>query len=157
MNKMRNLNQLDRYRRTDRHVLEHWGWVGDSTCGMFMIPSPIDCRPLAVVASSGDGWDHVSVSRQNRCPNWQEMEYIAVLFFRDDEVAMQLPVPASEHVNNHPYCLHWWRPLEIEIPRPDSLMVGLKHAGLLTPTKAAELRKEVDDLIARKMQQRMAP
>ena len=38
------------------------------------------------------------------------MEYVAKLFFRDDEVAMQLHVPAKDHINNHPFVLHWWRP-----------------------------------------------
>ena len=146
---MRDLTELNRYRRTDASVLEHWGWVGDGTCGAFMVPSPIDHAPLVVVASAGmEGtpWDHVSVSRKNRCPNWAEMAHIATLFFRDDETAMQLHVPASDHVNNHPNCLHWWRPTDREIPRPDALLVGVKDAGLLTPTIARQLH----DLVQRK-------
>jgi hypothetical protein len=31
---------------------------------------------------------------------------------------MQVHVPASEHINIHPYTLHLWRPLLLEIPRP---------------------------------------
>jgi hypothetical protein len=147
---MRNLYELERFRRTDRHVLEQWGWAGDSTAGMFMVPSPVDGKPIAVVASSGGGWDHVSVSRPNRCPNWIEMEHIAALFFKDDEAAMQLHVPAADHVNNHPYCLHWWRPLNAAIPRPDAIMVGVKDMGLLSPERAAVMRAEVDRLIAAK-------
>ena len=127
---LRNLYELDQYRRTDRHVMENWGWAGDGGAGMFMIPSPVDRKPIAVVASSGEGWDHVSVSRSNRCPNWPEMEFIANLFFKGDEVAMQLHVPANDHVNNHPYCLHWWRPHGVEIPRPDAIMVGIRDRGI---------------------------
>ena len=119
---LRNLYELDQYRRTDRHVMENWGWAGDGGAGMFMIPSPVDRKPIAVVASSGEGWDHVSVSRSNRCPNWPEMEFIANLFFKGDEVAMQLHVPANDHVNNHPYCLHWWRP-----PRCRDTTAGCDH------------------------------
>ena len=148
---MRNLRALDRYRRTDRHVMENWGWIGDETAGMFMVPSPVDGGLLAVVASNGDGWDHVSVSRPNRCPNWPEMEHIAALFFADDETAMQLHVPASDHVNNHPYCLHWWRPHSVPIPRPNALMVGVKDAGLLSTETAAILRRRVDRLVEAKM------
>lgn len=144
---MRDLNSLNRYRRTGPDVLEHWGWIGDHTCGMFVIPSPIDQKPIAVVASNGEGWDHVSVSRANRCPNWQEMEFIAGLFFKDDEAAMQLHVPATDHVNNHPYCLHWWRPHAIAIPRPDAILVGIKDRGVLSPSKVREMREEVDRLI----------
>lgn len=107
-----------------REVLSLWGWEGDETCGAFLIPSCIDRQPLKVIASSGEGWDHVSVSRQNRCPNWQEMEQIAALFFKDDECAFQLHVPRNDHINMHPFCLHWWRPLDQEIPRPPAIMVG---------------------------------
>lgn len=148
---MRDLNTLNRFRRADRHVMEAWGWAGDGTAGMFMIPSPIDQKPIAVVASSGEGWDHVSVSRPTRCPNWPEMEHIAALFFKDDETAMQLHVPAGDHVNNHPYCLHWWRPHDTDIPRPDAIMVGIKSAGLLSPERARQMREEVDRLVEAKM------
>jgi hypothetical protein len=147
---MRDLNTLNRYRRTDRLVMEQWGWAGDGTAGMFMIPSPIDQKQIAVVASSGGGWDHVSVSRPTRCPNWPEMEYIASLFFKDDETAMQLHVPSSDHVNNHPYCLHWWRPHNTTIPRPDAIMVGIKDAGLLSPERAAQMRAEIDRMVEQK-------
>src|SRR5690348_12514954 len=100
---MRDLRLLDAFRVTDRKTLAHWGgWAGDETCGAFRVPSPIDGALILVVASNGEGWDHVSVSRSNRCPNWQEMEHIAGLFFKDGETAMQLHVPRAEHLNLHP-------------------------------------------------------
>jgi hypothetical protein len=84
---MRDLRELDAYRvdATKTH-----GWNGDGTCGAFKLPSPIDGQPLTVIASSGDGWDHTSISRKNRPPNWTEMEFIKRKFFKDDETAMQL-------------------------------------------------------------------
>lgn len=121
---MRNLNLLDAYRDCSSRILQFYGNAGDETCGVFHIPSKIDGQSLTVVASAGEGWDHVSVSRTNRCPNWPEMEQIKHLFFRDDETAMQLHVPASDHINFHPHCLHLWRPLAAEIPRPPAYMVG---------------------------------
>lgn len=132
--------------------MEIWGWVGDETAGMFIVPSPIDGKPIAVVASSSEGWDHVSASRPNRCPNWPEMEFIAGLFFEDDETAMQLHVPASDHVNNHPYCLHWWRPHSAQVPRPDAIMVGIKNMGVLSPERAAQMRAEINRMVAEKME-----
>lgn len=125
---MRNLHLLDIYRDTSREVISFFGSVGDHETGMFWISSPIDSSSLKVIASSGDGWDHVSVSRRNRCPNWPEMEYVKRLFFKEDEAAMQLHVPPKDHVNCHPYCLHLWRPLNVEIPRPPSIMVGPSEA-----------------------------
>jgi hypothetical protein len=121
---VRNLRLLEQFRSTDSEVLKLWGWIGDETCGIFELPSSIDRALLRVIASSGEGWDHVSVSRPNRCPNWAEMEQVKRLFFRDDETAMQLHVPVVDHVSYHPNCLHLWRPLDQEIPRPPAIMVA---------------------------------
>lgn len=121
---MRNLRLLDMYRRTDPAVIGYAGWPGDETCGVFAVPSPIDKQTLLVLASSDGGWEHVSVSRRTRCPNWAEMAYIKDLFFRDDEAVVEFHVPKSEHVNDHPYCLHLWRPTDFELPRPPRYMVG---------------------------------
>ena len=124
---MRNLHELNHWRRTSADVLRLYGNVGGATEGVFDVPSPRTATILKVIASSGDGWDHVSVSLPNRCPNWQEMEYVKRAFFRDDETAMQLHVPPSEHVNYCETCLHLWRPLNTTIPRPDADMVAPKE------------------------------
>lgn len=124
-NTLINLYLLDIYRVKDGPVIRHYGgWVGDETCGAFTVPSPVDKADLRVVASRGEEWDHVSVSRATRCPNWTEMEHVKRLFFKPDETAMQLHVPPSDHVNCHPFCLHLWRPHSVDIPRPPSILVG---------------------------------
>ncbi len=121
---MRNLNLLDVYRITGPHIVAFFGSNGDHETGMFVVNSPIDGGPLKIIASAVDGWDHVSVSRQTRCPNWPEMEHVKRLFFREDETAMQLHVPPSDHVSLHPHCLHMWRPHAVDIPRPPVGMVA---------------------------------
>lgn len=121
---MINLNELDKYRRKDGHVIARFGGIGDHTCGMFEIPSKTDNQTLRVIATNDEGWDHVSVSRKNRCPNWLEMEQIKRMFFEDGETAFQLHVPVSDHINIHPYCLHIWRPHKLKIPMPPDWMVG---------------------------------
>lgn len=133
---MRNLRLLDAFRNVSPRLAALYGGTGDETCGSFYINSPIDKAPLCVVASSGEGWDHVSVSRRNRPPNWTEMEYVKRLFFKDDETAMQLHVPVGDHINNHPHCLHLWRPHAQEIPRPPGWMVGLAN---VSPQEAAKM------------------
>jgi hypothetical protein len=120
---MRSLTLLEAFRRSDLETALY-GAKGDHDVGVFIVPSPIDHGPLRVIATTGEGWDHVSVSRVNRCPNWPEMEHIKRLFFRDEETAMQLHVPPSDHINIHPHCLHLWRPTQGVIPRPPSWMVG---------------------------------
>jgi len=118
---MRDLTALDAHRID---ATGSYGWSGDGTCGAFKLPSPIDGQSLAVVASSDYGWDHVSVSRSSRPPNWPEMEFIKRKFFKDDETVVQFHVPPTEHINCHPNCLHLWRPQNHTIPRPPSWMVG---------------------------------
>ena len=117
---MRDLTVLDPH----RVLIKEYGSMGDATCGSFVFPSPIDGQSLRVIASSTDGWDHVSVSRTSRVPNWPEMEFIKRKFFNDSETVMQLHLPPSEHINFHPNCLHLWRPQHESIPRPPGWMVA---------------------------------
>lgn len=92
-------------------------------------------RAFIIICSSGNdgsGWEHVSartydkVRGVERTPTWDEMATIKAWFWRDDEAVMQLHVPDSEHINNHPHVLHLWRPVGREIPRPPSWMIGLR-------------------------------
>jgi len=128
---MRNLRLLDVYRDSGPRVMQLYGWAGDETCGVFRIPSPIDKSPMLVIASSEGGWEHVSVSRQNRCPNWPEMAFAKNMFFKDDEIAVEYHVPSTDHINQAEYCLHLWRPTGQEMPRPPSIMVGHKPSEAL--------------------------
>lgn len=123
---MRDLRELDRYRFLpgERVIMGGAPNSYPANVGCFTIPRRDGSAPLRIMASNAIGWDHVSVSLQTRCPTWEEMERVKRLFFRDDETAMQLHVPPSEHKNCHPYCLHLWRPHEVAIPRPPSMMVA---------------------------------
>jgi hypothetical protein len=123
---MRNLLTLNDYRLMNQAVLDRYGNWGDGYCGVFIVPSPVPGRQLKVVASSGDGWDHVSVSicGSLHTPTWGEMDVIKRVFFDDDTVVMQLHVPTEENISYHPGTLHLWAPLEAEIPRPPAWMVG---------------------------------
>lgn len=114
---MRNLHDLD------RHRVKYRGLVGDHTCGAFLIQSPVDSGQLRVLAANAEGWDHVSVSRADRCPSWEEMEHVKRRFFNDDEVAFQLHVAVKEHINCHPRTLHLWRSHNGNPPLPPAIMV----------------------------------
>lgn len=92
--------------------------------GAFKLTSPYDHgTEFVIVASIAYGWDHVSVSARDRCPTWQEMDYIKRIFFTDDEVVMQLHVARKDHINIHPNVLHLWRPQNAEIPLPPKELV----------------------------------
>jgi len=123
---MKKLKQLDHLRSVSME-LRLYGAIGNDTEGVFALKGHI-----VVIASSGEGWDHISVSRPDRTPTWDEMEKIKRLFFEDHETVMQLHVPVSEYIDGEytgrraKYCLHLWRPIDIEIPRPPDWMVGNK-------------------------------
>lgn len=119
---MRNLSLLNANRQAALE-LRMYGMRGDDTTGVFRFRSDVDNGILNVLASSGMGWDHVSVSRTDRIPTWTEMQQIKRLFFRDDEFALQYHMPESKHINVHPNCLHLWRPHAALVPFPDPLMV----------------------------------
>ena len=101
----------------------------DDQEGAFVLP--FQGRELRIVASHGMDWDHVSVSLQNRCPNWEEMCFVESIFFDDEETVMQLHPPKSKWINNHPFCLHLWRPQGVDIPLPPEIMIGVKEWGTL--------------------------
>jgi hypothetical protein len=90
--------------------------------GRFFFPSLTE-RRIAVIACSGDGWDHVSVSMPNQIPPWSVMSMVYTYFFKPDEVAYQLHVPAVDHININPNVLHIWRPHRGRILLPPKFMV----------------------------------
>lgn len=135
---MRNLNdpKIEKYRNV---AFEREVW-GASTPemrelgGVFFVPTKGSRRGLKVIVSTGkapgsQGWDHVSVSLPNRCPDWGEMCMIKDLFFHPDEVCFQLHPAKSDNVSNHNYCLHIWRNINQDPPLPPAGMVGNAKLG----------------------------
>jgi len=92
--------------------------------GYFELYSIKTGRNLRIIASWVNGWDHVSVSLNNRCPNWDEMSLVKRAFFKPNEVAYQLHPSEDEYINIMPYCLHIWRHHTHEIPLPPREMIG---------------------------------
>lgn len=117
---MKNLNYLN-----DKRV-EFFGNgdLGDEYNGMFKINYL--GTYYKVLATNNDGWEHVSVSHTNRIPSWEVMCKVKELFFEDEEVVIQYHPKKSEYINNHPYCLHLWRPIGVELPTPPIKLVGTK-------------------------------
>ena len=51
------------------------------------------------------------------------------LFWGDDEWVVEFHPAAKDYVNNHPGCLHLWRPTEAIMPIPPAIFVGIKELG----------------------------
>jgi hypothetical protein len=124
--------ERNRIRKGKRGTDESYG-----NNGMFLFQAGLR-RPylLCTIASDGSdwaisglefpAWEHVSVSTQVRCPTWEEMCFIKGIFWDADDVVMQFHPRESEYVNQHPFCLHMWRPIGVEFPTPPSSTVGDK-------------------------------
>lgn len=97
--------------------------------GMFEVKLRLNQRVL-IVASDGMGWEHVSVSRRDRCPTWDEMCQVKSLFWDASDCVVQFHPPQSEYVNNHPNCLHLWRQAGGDFQLPPSILVGCKGVQL---------------------------
>ena len=101
--------------------------AGDGrTYGYVEMPGPH--RSLTIVFSDGLGWEHVSVSTPGRCPNWPEMCFVKDLFWHPEDVVLQFHPARSAYVNQHPHCLHLWRPVGTVIETPPAILVVLTHA-----------------------------
>jgi hypothetical protein len=81
-------------------------------------------------------WEHVSarcrgLDLKERCPTWEEMCFLKSLFWEPTECVVQYHPPESEYVNNHHAVLHLWKPVDVEMLAPPSILVGIKEIGTL--------------------------
>lgn len=65
---------------------------------------------MASVNRERDGrfWMHVSFSRPQRMPSYDDMVYVKRHWIGEDQKAIMIGPPREEHVNVHEFCLHWW-------------------------------------------------
>lgn len=56
----------------------------------------------------GEVWEHVSVSRCDRLPSWEDLVLVKELFVGREREALQLLPKRSEHINLARHCLHIW-------------------------------------------------
>lgn len=80
-------------------------------------------RQINVIAAIEPDWDHVSVSCEYSCPDWNEMDQIKDIVWGEDALVVQFHPPKNDdnnpYVNLHPNCLHLWRPHNDHIKLPD--------------------------------------
>ena len=124
----------------NKHRKRHPFWRGPDVNtgwnGLFEFNLPgLETRPIRCVSSNGHGWEHVSVSFPNHhksCPSWPLMCAIKDLFWDAEDTVVQFHPAKSQYVNNHPGCLHLWRPTEATLPVPDMMLIGIPGVQLKT-------------------------
>jgi len=84
-----------------------------------------ELRVFATVEDKPDGhaWLHVSFSRVDRTPSYEETCRVRHAFFPADAVVVQVFPPIREHVNIHENTLHLWQRLDDERLVPDLRIV----------------------------------
>ena len=77
----------------------------------------------ASLPCDGEGWDHVSVSLEDRCPTWGEIQFVKELFFDDSETVVQFHPRKSHYVNKMPHCLHLWKRHGSDYDLPPEILI----------------------------------
>ena len=94
----------------------------DGNNGFFLIKDrKID---LFVIASDGEGWEHVSVSIITKTPTWEQMVLVKNLFWSEEDLVIQIHPPKTKYINCHEHCLHLWRPVNEIVPSPPTYLIG---------------------------------
>jgi hypothetical protein len=97
--------------------LENWNKVKNSfaeKAASFYEHKLIPLRVMVSISTVKDGseWYHLSVSRPNRLPTWQELMKAKLEFLGPHVEAYQVLPAESDYVNLHPNCLHLWSPVD---------------------------------------------
>ncbi len=83
-------------------------------------------KNLNFIFSYQIGWEHLSVSMPSKTPSWDQMCRMKDIFWNKNEACVEYHPKEEDYINNHPHCLHIWRPTEVELPTPPHWLVGFK-------------------------------
>lgn len=98
------------------HVQYPGGFVASSTDGLRVI--------VTLEQWAGAPSRHVSVSRADRHPTWEELHHVKRWVFGDRCEVVQILPPEEEYVNGHPHCFHLHGPID------SALRWGLRRSDL---------------------------
>jgi len=88
-----------------RHSVPFQHAFSDPSGELIVITSP----PIEYPDAAGT-WGHISMSRKDQNPSYDDMCLVKRLFVGRRRSAIQVFPSEDEHVNIHPHCLHlWWR------------------------------------------------
>lgn len=73
------------------------------------------------------GWEHLSVSMPGKTPSWDQMCVMKNIFWNENEACVEYHPKKEEYVNDHEHCLHIWKPTEVELPTPPTILVGFTN------------------------------
>lgn len=74
---------------------------------------PFKFMGCVVIISKDAGLWHMSMSRKDRLPNYDEMKTARYQFFPDLDYMIQIFPPKQDFVNVYQFCLHLWEPKDL--------------------------------------------
>lgn len=89
---------------------------------------PVTLKQYWCKFTKAEGWEHLTVSGKNKVPDWNVMCKVKEIFWEDEECCIQYHPRKSQYVNNNETCLHIWRPIDVVLPEPPTILLGF--AGL---------------------------
>ena len=72
-------------------------------------------------------WYHVSFSRPNRMPTWDDVQRVRRDFIGEDRECYQVFPTRDRYVSDHTYCLHLW----YAVDRPRGVLPDLRIGGTI--------------------------
>jgi hypothetical protein len=92
-----------------RIIAATWRFQEKHVMGGFVVRNDgLRVMVSAAIERDGKTWLHVSLSRAERIPSWDDLKDVRETFIPDDLVALQVFPPPDEYVNINPHVLHLW-------------------------------------------------
>lgn len=101
-----------------RHFLPPWRVLRLTGDGGLYTNGLLRVMTSVAIEDDGQHWLHVSYSTALRLPTYEEGVAVKELFIGREKKALMVLPPRSQHVNMHPFVLHWFHCLERD-PLPD--------------------------------------
>jgi hypothetical protein len=117
---------LEKLIKANRWRIRTGQYGSDETAGWngcFLVP--LEGEMWHVMLGDGMGWQHLSISNAQRriLPSWNVMCRVKEAFFSDEDWCVQFHPAKDDYINDHPYTLHLWRPLNEPLPVPHACLV----------------------------------
>ncbi|HET9363943.1 MAG TPA: hypothetical protein VFP71_03050 [Candidatus Angelobacter sp.] len=95
----------------------------DGWNGHFLVP--LEGELWHVIISDQCEWRHLSVTNAQKkmLPSWNIMCRLKDAFFGDEDWVCQYHPAKDDNINDHPFCLHLWQPLNEQLPTPPYVFV----------------------------------
>ena len=104
-----------------RCLPDKWRMVDRTSDGAGYLHKSGDMSVIESIAIELDGkrWQHLSVSRRDRLPSYEELAFVKRCWIGKDKYAYFVFPPEAKHINIDKFCLHLWCCLDGDAVLPD--------------------------------------